>query len=210
MSQPAALFADRPLQLSGFGVQLRPLALSDAPALFAITPSETFRYFLSEPHAWTLDAFTQWLGAYVLLPEHVAFAVIDARTSTLVGSTTFLDISAAHRHAEIGITWYAHTARGTHINPACKLLLLEHAFERAFGGEGCLRVTLKCNSKNETSKRAIAKLGATYEGTLRNHRVKQAAGGASEVRDTAYFSVLPAEWPSVRERLTSRLRELGA
>lgn len=189
--------------LAGPGVTLRPLTLADAPGLFALTPPDTFAYFLSEPHAWTLEAFTAWLHEYVLAPQHMSFAVIDSRTHTLVGSTSFLDILPAHRHAEIGITWYAQHARGTHVNPAAKYALLDFAFSRLFEG-GALRITLKCNARNETSRGAILKLGATYEGTLRNHRVKEKAAGTREVRDTAYFSILPSEWPAIGPRLLSR------
>jgi len=191
--------------LSGLGVTLRPLTLADAAALFAITPPETFAYFLSEPRSWTLEAFTTWLQNYVLTSQQISFAVIDTRSQTLVGSTSFLDILPQHRHAEIGITWYAQSARGTHINPASKYLLLDYAFTRMFNNLGALRITLKCNAKNETSKRAITKLGATYEGTLRNHRIKETAQGTSEVRDTAYYSILPQEWPQIRENLIARV-----
>jgi RimJ/RimL family protein N-acetyltransferase len=194
--------------LSGPSVTLRPLALADAPALFAITPPETFAYFLSEPRSWTLDAFTTWLQNYVLTPQQISFAVIDTRSQTLVGSTSFLDILPQHRHAEIGITWYAQSARGTHVNPASKYLLLDYAFTKMFDSRGALRITLKCNAKNETSKRAITKLGATYEGTLRNHRVKETAQGTAEVRDTAYYSILPQEWPQIRENLRLRIASL--
>jgi RimJ/RimL family protein N-acetyltransferase len=190
--------------LAGTGVTLRSLTLDDAPALFAITPPDTFTYFLSEPRAWTLDAFTTWLRDYLLGPAHMSFAVIDDHTRALVGSTSFLDILPQHRHAEIGITWYAHHARGTHINPASKYLLLDYAFTRMFDNRGALRITLKCNAKNEHSKRAITKLGATYEGTLRNHRVKELADGTGQVRDTAYFSILPSEWPAISPTLLAR------
>lgn len=194
--------------LAGEGITLRPLTLADAPPLFALTPRDTFAYFLSEPRSWTLDAFTQWLREYVLSPQHMSFAVIDNRTNSLVGSTSFLDILPQHRHAEIGITWYAAAARGTHVNPAAKLALLDFAFTSLFPG-GALRITLKCNARNEPSKRAILKLGATYEGTLRNHRVKEKADGTGEVRDTAYFSVLPDEWPRVAAGLRARLQAIA-
>jgi RimJ/RimL family protein N-acetyltransferase len=75
-----------------------------------------------------------------------------------------------------------------------------------FDNRGALRITLKCNAKNEHSKRAITKLGATYEGTLRNHRVKELADGTGQVRDTAYFSILPSEWPAISPRLLARAR----
>jgi RimJ/RimL family protein N-acetyltransferase len=131
----------------------------------------------------------------------MSFAVINDHTRAVVGSTSFLDILPQHRHAEIGITWYAHHARGTHINPASKYLLLDYAFTRMFDNRGALRITLKCNAKNEHSKRAITKLGATYEGTLRNHLVIP----SGRVRDSAFYSIIATEWPAINMQLHARI-----
>ena len=191
--------------LAGWGVTLRPLSLADAPALFAVTPRETFRFFLSEPTAWTLDAFAAWMGVHLLRSDQAAFVVLAAGAGAgagLLGSTSLMDIQPAHRHVEIGCTWYTPSARGTLVNPACKLLLLTHAFERMFDARGAARVTLKCDARNLHSQAAIAKLGAQREGTLRRHRIRP----DGFVRDTVYFSILPEEWPAVREGLERRLR----
>jgi RimJ/RimL family protein N-acetyltransferase len=107
-----------------------------------------------------------------------------------------MDIDPPNACVEIGATWYTPTARGTSINPACKLLLLRHAFETL----GCVRVTLKCDGRNLHSQRAITKLGATREGTLRKHRIQQ----NGFVRDTVMFSVIRDEWPTVRAGLEAR------
>ena len=187
--------------LAGWGVTLRPLSLADAPTLFAVTPRETFRYFLSEPAGWTLDAFTTWMGAQLLRRDQAAFLVLAQAGGSPLGSTSLMDIQPAHRHVEIGCTWYTPSSRGTLVNPACKLLLLTHAFEQMFDGHGAARVTLKCDARNLHSQAAIAKLGAQREGTLRRHRIRP----DGFVRDTVYFSILPEEWPAVREGLERRL-----
>ncbi len=187
----------KPVTLEGHGVRLRPLTAADAPALFAITPPTTFPYFLSWPTEWTPAAFDRWLAAHLANAKTLAFAVIDTSADAIVGSTSYLDIDPSNRCVEIGATWYAPAARGTHINPACKLLLLGHAFEKL----ACVRVTLKCDARNVHSQRAIAKLGATREGVLRKHRI-QADGF---VRDTVYFSVIAEEWARVRGGLLARL-----
>jgi len=186
-----------PITLQSARVTLRPLAPSDAAALFAITPESTFPYFLSWPNAWTPAAFEHWLKTHIASPKTRAFAVIDNASGSVIGSTSYMDIDPPNRCVEIGATWYAPAHRGSHINPECKLLLLGHAFEKL----NCVRVTLKCDARNLHSQAAIAKLGATREGTLRKHRIQS----NGFVRDTVYFSVIAEEWPQVRDGLIARL-----
>ena len=183
--------------LEGHGVRLFRAEASHADALFAVTDSDTFRYFLTRPQEWTRDAFCAWFAAHLASPTTRAYVVLDAASGRVVGSTSFLDVDPAHRCVEIGATWYAVDSRGTRVNPACKLLMLTHAFSPL----GCVRVTIKCNAKNAHSQAAVRKLGATYEGVLRAHRIQQ----DGTTRDTMYFSVLPNEWPAVRAKLQHRL-----
>lgn len=183
--------------LQSQSVRLEPLTLAHAPALHRFSPPDTFRYFTTRPADESLDAFTAFLADHLADPTRRAFAVIDAATGEPVGSSSFLDLRSAHRGAEIGFTWYAPNVRGTRINPETKLLLLEHAF----GPMNCIRVQLKCDDRNEHSKRAILKLGATFEGVLRKHMVTP--GGF--IRDTAFFSILADEWPTVRTNLLRRI-----
>lgn len=185
------------------GVKLRDLHRSDLPALLALTPPETFRYFLSEPERCTLEAFIRWSEHHLFRGDQQPLAVLDHATGRLLGSSSFMDIQPAHRHVEIGCTWYAPAVRGSAVNPATKLMMLEHAFHHLFDRAGAVRVTLKCDARNLHSQRAIAKLGATREGTLRRHRIRP----DGFVRDTVYFSILPDEWPHVREGLLERLSQ---
>ncbi len=183
--------------LIGTHVTLRPLVEADADAHFAFSPPETFRYFLYWPKGPTLADFREWVVGRLLGPDQRAFAVVRNSDGVIVGSSSFMDMQPAHKHVEIGCTWYAPEVRGTAVNPESKMLLLAHAFESL----GCVRVTLKCDGRNEHSQRAIAKLGAAREGTLRKHRIQP----DGFVRDTVFFSILPEEWPAVRERLRARL-----
>jgi len=187
--------------LRGVHVTLRPLEVADARALFEVTPKETFRLFLSWPTEWTAAGFEAWVKAKLFGAKQRAMVVTLARTGEVVGSTSFLDIDPVNKAVEVGSTWYAPSARGTAVNPECKLLMLGHAFEV----EGCERVTLKTDARNEHSKRAMAKMGAVYEGVLRKHRIQQ----DGFVRDTAYFSVVRSEWPSLKASLQRRLQEIG-
>jgi RimJ/RimL family protein N-acetyltransferase len=197
---------------------MRPLLMEDLPALFAATPSGSFAYFLAEPTEWTLASFTQWAQAHLFRADQRPMLVLDTsgqtksrQTGMIAGSSSFMDIQPAHRHVEVGCTWYSSAHRGSHVNPACKLLMLEHAFTGVFEGTeahtniGCERVTLKCDGRNLHSQRAIAKLGAVREGTLRRHRIRP----DGFVRDTVYFSIVRGEWPSVQAKLVDRLHAMG-
>jgi RimJ/RimL family protein N-acetyltransferase len=185
--------------LRGEHVTLRPLEVADARALFEVTPRGTFRLFLSWPTEWTAAAFEAWVKAKLFGPKQRAMVVTLTRTGEVVGSTSFLDIDPVNKAVEVGSTWYAPSVRGTAVNPESKLLMLGYAFEV----EGCERVTLKTDARNEHSKRAMAKMGAVYEGVLRKHRIQQ----DGFVRDTAYFSVVRDEWAGVKAGLRKRLDE---
>lgn len=189
-----------PVILESERVRLVPVdAAAHADALFAAASPDTFRYFLSWPEPWTRESFRAWLAPFVEHACRLPFAVIDRSSGAIVGSTAFLDIDDENRTVEIGATWYAPAARGTHVNPECKLLMLRHAFERM----GRVRVTLKCDARNIRSRRAIAGIGASFEGILRRHLTL--ADG--HVRDTAMFSVIDGDWARVRALLERRLRE---
>ena len=128
-------------------------------------------------------------------PARLPFAVIvDGRAQ---GSTSYGDIDLSVGGLEIGWTWYTPALWATNINPACKLLLLTHAFDDL----GAQRVFLKTDHMNTRSQAAIRKLGASYDGTLRHHRLRS----DGSVRDSAYFSILATEWPTVQEGLRARL-----
>ena len=209
----AATLTTAPLASLGplAGVLLRRLVPADLPALFALTPPDTFRYFLNEPAVWTLDGFRAWADGHIFLPSQVPLLVVDEATGEPLGSSSFMDVQPAHRHVEIGCTWYAVRARGTHVNPACKLLMLRHAMAGMFvdaSGKrfGCVRVTLKCDARNLHSQGAMPKLGATREGTLRSHRIRP----DGLVRDTVYFSILPDELARVEAGLLARRPEGSA
>jgi N-acetyltransferase len=125
------------------------------------------------------------------------WAVRELSTNTIIGSTRYHDIVPAVDRVEIGYTWYAKTWQKSHVNTACKLLLLAHAFETV----GCAVVGLRTDNFNFTSQRAIAALGAKKDGVIRHH----AARKDGTVRDSWMFSILRAEWPDVKRNLTSRL-----
>jgi RimJ/RimL family protein N-acetyltransferase len=115
----------------------------------------------------------------------------------VVGTTSFLDVSAVDARLEIGSTGYSPAVWGSGVNPDAKLQLMTYAFEVLGAG----RVQLKTDVRNARSQQAIARLGAQYEGVLRRYQRR----ADDTVRDTVMFSILAEEWPAVRDRLQRRV-----
>ena len=113
-----------------------------------------------------------------------------------VGQTAYLTLRPEHDGVEIGGTWYARAAQGGPVNPACKLLLLAHAFDA-----GAERVEFKTDVRNTPSRKAIEKLGAQFEGIHRKHMRL----GDGAMRDSVYYAIIRDDWPDVRARLEQRL-----
>lgn len=130
--------------------------------------------------------------------HQLPFATIDRGSGEVVGSTRLFFVSPADRRVEIGGTWLAPAAQRTPINTESKLLLLAHCFDTL----GCVRVELKTDARNTNSQRAIARIGAKYEGVMRKHMLTR--GGF--YRDSAYFAIVDDEWPQVKLRLERMLR----
>lgn len=174
-------------------ITLRPLVLEDAPAFRALTDDAAWRG-MSVPLPADDEAMATHLSRFITAADVLAFAV--EQRGEFVGMTTYYDIVPGMR-VEIGNTLYGRNVWGTHVNPTCKYLLLDHAFTAM----GMHRVALRCDHRNTRSHGAIARLGAVFEGTLRGFR--PAADGS--IADVDYFSILANEWPAVRAELEPRL-----
>ncbi|GIH94279.1 GNAT family N-acetyltransferase [Planobispora siamensis] len=190
--------------LHGSRVRLEPLAMRHAPDLARAAEEERSSYgFTTVPRAAGMEEHLRvQLGLDGLTP----FAQIRVRDDMAVGCTAFWNPrpwpGRAELYAiEIGWTWLAATAQGTGINAEAKLLLFTHAFETL----GVARVDLKTDARNQRSLRAIERLGARFEGVLRNASPSWAPGETGRLRDSAMFSVIAAEWPAVKAALTARL-----
>lgn len=186
-----------PVVLSGLSLRLEPLDVRHAEDLLPLADAETLRFLnLWEP-VESVDAMREQIDRVIASGDAFFFAVVDLVSGKAVGSTSYLDLRPAHRSLEIGNTWLGSSTRGTHVNPEMKRLLLAHAFESL----GCVRVQLKTDGRNLQSQAALRKLGATYEGTLRQHLICR----DGFIRDTVMFSILAAEWPAVKAKLDDRL-----
>jgi RimJ/RimL family protein N-acetyltransferase len=159
-----------------------------------------------DPDAWEImvapaygDHFEAWWNAAMAAMEaqtRIAYAVRRLSDGAVVGTTSLYEINPAYRRCEIGSTFYRPEARGGAINPACKRLLLGHAFDAR-----AVRVEIITDAVNAQSQAAILKLGAKAEGVLRKHKITW----TGRARDTAMFAVIDDGWAEVRARLDQRL-----
>ncbi len=186
-----------PVVLEGRVVRLVPLSLEHAEGLLSVCEPDIFKYFWHFPKEWTLEGFRAYIQYLLHMPDMQPFATTLRETGQPVGVTTYMDIRHAHRGLEIGNTWIGRAYQGTQVNPECKYLLLRHAFETL----GAIRVQLKTDGRNLHSQRAIAKLGAKLEGTLRKFIIMP----DGYLRDNVMFSVIPEEWPDLKAGLEARL-----
>jgi N-acetyltransferase len=188
-----------PVTLEGHGIKLEPLSPDHTDGLIAAAtdgklwdlwftsvpaPAETAKYIA--------DALVGQREGHML-----PWAVRDLTTDTIVGSTRYHDMVPSVDRVEIGYTWYSASRQRSHVNAACKLLLLTHAFETL----GCQLVGFRTDNFNFRSQRAIEALGAKKDGVLRHHFRRR----DGTVRDSVMYSILASEWPGVRRHLEWRL-----
>ncbi len=125
------------------------------------------------------------------------FAVIDAASGRVLGSTSYHDILPEVRRLEIGYTWYARSVQRSHVNSTAKLMLLTHAFETLHAAV----VGWRTDNFNFASQRAIERLGAKRDGVIRHHALRR----DGTVRDTVMYSMTAGEWPEAKAQLLYRL-----
>ncbi|MBF9252817.1 GNAT family N-acetyltransferase [Pontibacter sp. 172403-2] len=188
------------------------IIMQDARVLlrpFSLTDLENLRTVVYDADIWrfTVTRITdeKELGAWVQAVQQgrvqnsrYTFMIVDKATGRLAGSTSYGNISAADKRLEIGWTWLSKDYRGTGLNRHCKFLLLHYAFDVLHFE----RVELKTDVLNIRSRRAMLKLGATEEGTLRSHTHMH----DGRRRDTIYYSILRPEWEHIRQTIFSDLR----
>jgi len=188
-------------RLEGRIVVLEPLASEHEEGLYEAARDMDWT-FMPVNAARSREAFAAWLADALERSRsgaEVAFATLGAATGRVLGSTRFLTLRPEHRGLEIGWTWLTRGAWDSGANAEAKLLQLGHAFER----HGCMRVEFKTDARNERSRRALEALPAQFEGVFRRHLL--VGDDRSTVRDSAYYSVLDAEWPNVRANLERRI-----
>jgi RimJ/RimL family protein N-acetyltransferase len=197
-----------PVTLRGDHVELIPLAVAHADELAEAAAGDRATYVFTEvpDGARAMAAYITKLLQLRDQDSALPFAQRRLTDGRLVGCTRLWDLRWWRRRpapdeAEIGGTWLAADAQRSPVNTEAKLLLLTHAFDV---WEVC-RVALCTDARNERSRIAIERIGARFEGILRNHRPSSVAGEEGRPRDSALFAITATDWPEVRERLRQRL-----
>lgn len=184
-----------PVTLKARDLALVPLALGHEEGLrAAAADGELWKLRVTsvpEPHKTRAYIETALQGREA--GHRFAFAVTEAETGAVLGSTSFHDILPAVKRVEIGYTWYARRCQRTHVNTTCKLLMLTHAFDTL----GCNVVGWRTDNFNFASQRAIERLGAKKDGVIRGHAMRR----DGTIRDTVMYSLAAGEWPEVKAQL---------
>ena len=188
-----------PVTLEGRIVRLEPLSLAHLGRLaeVAFDPS-IWRWTIARPT--DMAGLRAWLETALAAADtgaELPFATVDVATGRPIGSTRFLSIVQEHRRLEIGWTWVAPAWQRRGANQEAKYLQLRHAFEDL----GANRVEFKTDSRNERANPALASIGATFEGTFRNHMVMP----DGPLRHSNYYAVVIEDWPDVKARLEARI-----
>ncbi|WP_198377026.1 GNAT family N-acetyltransferase [Neoroseomonas rubea] len=183
----------------GQSVDLEPLHLRHTQELWQAMQTDrggaSWAYMGYGPFA-DEAALRGFLGGFATTHDPIAWAVRPHATGTADGWLTLMEIFPAHAHIEIGNIWFSPRMQRTRAATEAMFLLMRHAMDDL----GYRRLTWKCNALNMPSRRAAARLGFTYEGTLRNLLVVK-----GRRRDTAWFSILAEEWPACRDAIAGWL-----
>ena len=185
-----------PVILESRGVRLRPLSLADEKSIqAAASDGQLWKLRVTsvpEPHE-----ARAYIETALQKDDRFAFAVTNATSGEVLGSTSYHDILPAVKRVEIGYTWYAARCQRTHINSTCKLLLMTHAFETL----GCNVVGWRTDNFNFASQQAIERLGAQKDGVIRGNVIRR----DGTIRDTVMYSMRSGEWPEAKAQLLYQL-----
>ena len=190
-----------PVTLEGYGLRVLPLALEHEQGLQAAAADGalwTIRV-TSVPEPENTRKYIEDALAMREAGNRFAFLVQDAASGKVLGCSSYHDILPAVKRVEIGYTWYAKSVQRTHVNTACKLLLMTHAFETL----GCHVVGWRTDNFNFASQAAIERLGAHKDGVIRGHALRR----DGTIRDTVMYSLRAGEWPEVRAQLLYALNK---
>ena len=184
-----------PVTLARGPVRIEPLTLDhEAGLAAAAADGELWKLWVtSVPEPGAERAYIDTALQMREQGNRMPFAVVDAATGTVIGSTSYHDIVPGIRRLEIGYTWYAKRFQRSAVNSTCKWLLMHHAFETL----GAQLVGWRTDGDNFASQQAIERLGAKKDGVIRHHALRR----DGTVRDTVMYSMTPGEWPQARAQL---------
>lgn len=195
-------WVQHPLYLSGTKVELRPLEREQLDELYKVA---------CNPGIWTQTS-VDYSNPELFYPNFNAaisdrdsgkvypFLIVDIKSSKIIGTTRLLEIHSQDRKLEIGVTWIDTAYWGTGANVECKFLLLKYCFEHLFAN----RVQFRAKADNARSRKALEKIGATFEGIQRKDKIEPS--GTS--RNTSFYSIINDEWPDVQSSLIDKIRSV--
>ena len=190
-----------PVTLEGYGLRVSPLALEHEAGLRAAAADGALWNIrvTSVPEPENTRKYIEDALAMREAGNRFAFVVQDAGSGKVLGCSSYHDILPTVKRVEIGYTWYAKSVQRTHVNTACKLLLMTHAFETL----GCHVVGWRTDNFNFASQAAIERLGAHKDGVIRGHALRR----DGTIRDTVMYSLRAGEWPEVKAQLLYALKK---
>jgi RimJ/RimL family protein N-acetyltransferase len=188
-----------PLRLEGERVSLLPLEHEYFDELIDSAHEESIWTFM--PIDGTDRTTLRHLLNQALLKrekgDQYPFVIFNRLTNRIIGSTSYLKINKESKSLEIGWTWYLPEVWGRGYNEECKYLLLKYCFENL----DTIRVQIITWDKNLRSRKAVERIGAKFEGVLRNAVIRH-----DGKRNSAYYSIIDGEWPEVKDRLLELYR----
>jgi len=193
-------FDPKPIILSSPTITLKPLTLDDVDGFYHAGNYPQLWQWVLPNQCENKEITKAWVEHSLNQQEkqqHIPFVIVDNITNKIIGSSRYCSIRIEDRNIEIGFTFISPQYQRTQVNTQAKLLLLEHAFEEL----GAIRVELRTHEKNHQSRTAIARIGAKFEGILRNNRILS----DGSIRNSAMFSVTEQEWPEVKAELIKKL-----
>jgi len=203
MTKP--VFNPKPVTLETENVLLRPMQETDLQQLYHLGNYQQIHQFrraydytcMEASHAYyQLSLEQQKLG------KELPFVTLDKRSQQIVGATRYLKFETQHKTLEIGATFITPKHQRSHINTHAKFLMLQHAFESL----GAMRVQINTSEENQVSQNAILRLGAKFEGKLRQHmRLVD-----NSVRNTMVYSIIDSEWPQIKKNLLVKMERYHA
>ena len=189
----------KPVTLHSKTVQLEPLSIDHVSDLInAVKDGKLYNHwYTSIPQPKNMKMEIERRLKLQDMSTMLPFAVISLKTEKAVGMTTYMNVDKDNKRVEIGSTWYAKSVQRTSLNTECKLVLLEHAFEKL----NCICVEFRTHFMNHQSRRGIERLGAKLDGILRSNAIQK----NGTIRDTAVYTIISSEWSSVKANLEYQL-----
>jgi len=189
----------KPVTLHSKTVQLEPLSTDHVSDLInSVKDGKLYNHwYTSIPQPKNMEMEIERRLKLQDMGTMLPFAVISLKTEKAVGMTTYMNVDKENKRVEIGSTWYAKSVQRTSLNTECKLVLLEHAFEKL----NCICVEFRTHFMNHQSRRGIERLGAKLDGILRSNAIQK----NGTIRDTAVYTIISSEWSSVKANLEYQL-----